>query len=86
MERNAVRRTPYSSLEFMMILHGHDDDAGKKDQVHPSEEAERGFFGYQSGGGHQEDADPDPEKPDQTDVIGRFSLDDPDNERNIKKR
>ena len=80
-----VRLPPHSFFKLVMVFHGHDDDAGEEDQVRPSERAESDIWGDQRGGGHQEDADPDSEKPDQADVIRGFSFDDPEDERNIKK-
>jgi len=69
-----------------MILHGHEDDPGKENDVCPAESAEGKIRGGQGGGRHEEDAYPDSEKPDQTDVIGRLPLDDSHDERDIEKR
>jgi hypothetical protein len=68
-----------------MIFHGHGDDSRKKNQIHPAEPVERDVLGGKRGGGHQEDTDPDPEDPDQADVVRRFSFDDPHDEGNIEK-
>jgi len=75
---------PFSS-HFMMVFCGHSNNAGKKDDIHPAESAESKVAGGQCSGGHQKDTDPDAEKPDQADVIGRFPLEDPHDERDIKK-
>jgi hypothetical protein len=69
----------------MMIFHGVEDDSGKENDVGPAKSAESEVFRSQSGGGHQENAEPNSEKPDQADIIGRLPLNDSDNKRDIKK-
>ena len=73
-------------FEFMMILHGHENDAGEKDQIRPAERAKGEVFRDESDGGHHKNAGPDTEEPDQADVIRGLSFHDPHNERDIKKR
>ena len=69
----------------MVILHGYDDDAGEENDIRPAERSKSHLLGGQCGRGHQKDTDPNPEKPDQTDIIGGFSLDDSQDERDVKE-
>ena len=70
----------------MMILHGHNDDAGKEDQIRPAECAKGEILRNEGGGGHQKNADPDAKEPNQADIIRGLSLNDPHDERDIEDR
>ena len=74
------------SSHFVMILCGRDNDPGKEDNIGPAKSAEGYLRGSQGCGGHEEDADPNSEKPDQADIVGRLPPDDPYDERDIKNR
>ena len=69
-----------------MILYGYENYAGKEKNIGPAERAKSEIRRGQGRGGHEEDADPDAENPDQADVVCGFPFDDPDHERNIEKR
>ena len=73
-------------FEFMMVFHGHKDDAGEEKKIRPAERAEGKVLGEQGPGGHQENADPDAEEPDQADIVGGFAFHDTHDKRDIKKR
>jgi hypothetical protein len=69
-----------------MVLDDRNDDCGEKKKIHDPENAQNYFLGHKRPREHKNNANPDPEKPRQAQVIGRFTADDLHDERDIEQR